>query len=166
MWPGGAALARHVLDHPETVVGRSVIDLGAGSGLVGIAAALAGAASVLAVEADPWGVAAVHLNAQANGLLIEVSFQSAGAFTARDGDIVLAGDVFYSPEAADEMLACLDRCLAAGADVLVGDIGRRWLPLDRLDRIATYEVREFGDPPGTVRPGHVFRLHRRCGKSG
>jgi len=140
------------------VAGRSVVDIGAGSGLVAIAAALAGASTVTAVEPDPWAAAAIRLNAEACAVALTLRQQRAGASDLIPADVVLAGDVFYSEEAAGEVLPCLDRYLAAGADVLVGDIGRRWLPRDRLDRIATHDVRDFGDPPGTIRPGHVFRL--------
>ncbi len=158
VWAGGAALARHVREHPETVRGRDVLDIGSGSGLVAIAAALAGARSVTAFEIDPWGVAATRLNALANDVFIDVREGDAGSIDLR-ADLVLAGDVFYSEEVAGPMLASLDRLHTAGAEVLVGDIGRRWLPLDRLTQVALYPVRDFGDAPEMTRSGFVFRLN-------
>lgn len=157
-WAGGVALARHVLDHPAIATDRTVLDLGAGSALAGIAAALAGAAYVTAVEADPWGVAAARLNAIANNVAIDVRQARAESFVSPAPGVVLAGDVFYSQDAAGPMLDALDRFREAGAEVLVGDPGRRWLPRRRLEPVASLAVRDFGDPPGTLRPAGVFRL--------
>ncbi len=165
-WAGGVALARHLFDQPEAVAGRAVIDLGAGSGLLAIAAMLAGAASATAIEPDPWGAIAIRLNAAANGVVVGVREVRAGGLAPDRTSLILAGDVFYSAEAAAGMLACLDRFHEAGASVLIGDIGRRWLPLDRLERIASHTVRDFGDPPGTSRPAGVFRLVGSASLSG
>src|SRR5690349_2617717 len=95
-WPGGQALARHILDNPGTVAGRRVLDIASGSGLVAIAAALAGASAVTANEIDPYALAAIALNARANG--VTVSTQSGDVLDGDggDADVVLAGDVFYS----------------------------------------------------------------------
>lgn len=130
-WPGGQALARYVLDHPGLVAGRSVLDLGSGSGLVAIAAAKAGAATVIASEVDPLAVAAIGLNARANGVPAAVT----GDVLDGDGagaDVVLAGDVWYSRPLAERVLGFLDRAVAGGASVLAGDIGRAFLPRDRF----------------------------------
>src|SRR6185312_4500801 len=96
-WGGGLALARHVLDHPEFVAGRRVLDLGAGSGLVAIAAAKAGAASVMASEIDAYGQAAIGLNAAANGVAVEVVEIDIAALPPAGIDVLLDGDVFYAP---------------------------------------------------------------------
>jgi predicted nicotinamide N-methyase len=138
-WAGGQALARYVLDHPELVRGRDVLDLAAGSGLVAIAAMKAGAARVTAVEIDPLAVAAIDVNAAANGV----------AVTALLGDVleqdpaeavVLAGDVFYSREMTRRMLGYLRRAAGRGATVLVGDPGRAYLPREHLTLRAEYDV--------------------------
>ncbi|MGC5017978.1 class I SAM-dependent methyltransferase [Micromonospora sp. DT47] len=139
-WAGGQALARHLLDHPELAAGRRVLDLATGSGLVAIAAALAGAARVVANDIDPYAVAAVTVNAGANGVVVEPSGDD---LLDRDGvgaDLVLAGDVFYSREMADRMLPFLQRAVAGGVDVLVGDPGREHLPEDQLEVVASYPV--------------------------
>lgn len=138
-WPGGQALARYLLDHPALVTGRSVLDFGSGSGLVAIAAAKAGAASVIACESDPLGRAAIGLNAAANGVprpacVEEVS--SAGCAP----EVVLAGDVWYDRELASKVRAYLDTAAAAGASVLTGDIGRRYFPRGQYRCLASYEI--------------------------
>ena len=143
-WAGGVALARHVLDHPELVHGRRVLDLGSGSGLVAIAAARAGAASVSAAEIDPNGRVALALNAEANGVTLSVLEDDIVAGAPRAVDVVLAGDVFYDPSVAGPMLAFLDRCQAAGQYVLVGDPYRSALPLQRLRRLIDYQVSDVG----------------------
>jgi predicted nicotinamide N-methyase len=151
-WGGGAALALHLRDHPETVAGKSVLDFGAGSGMVGIAAMRAGASQVHAVEKDCFGQVALALNAEANRVEIAL-------WTGRDlpdVDVVLAGDVFYAPEIVAETLPVLTGLSQAGASVLIGDPFRRDLPIDQLDLIAEYGVSDMGgaDP---VRSG-VFAL--------
>lgn len=152
VWAGGAVLARHVLRMPDLVRDRTVLDMGAGSGVVGIAAAIAGAAEVLAVEPDRWGQAAVLGNAALNGVAVRlVSLDPLPAV-----DLVLCGDVFYSAEVAAEMLPVLDRFRAKGARVLVGDPGRADLPTDRLTLCAEYDVRDMGDGPGVVRRAGVY----------
>jgi predicted nicotinamide N-methyase len=131
-WPGGQALARYVLDHPGLVAGRSVLDLGSGSGLVAIAAARAGAATVVASEVDPLAVAAIGLNARANRV---PALSVVGDVLDGDGtgaEVVLVGDVWYSRPLAERVLGFLDRVMAGGASVLTGDIGRAFLPRDRF----------------------------------
>jgi predicted nicotinamide N-methyase len=154
-WGGGLALARHILTRPETVAGRRVLDLGAGSGLVAIAAAKAGAGTVIAAEIDPYGLAAIGLNAAANGVTLTINGDDLAAGAPLDVDLVLAGDVFYAANVGARMLPFLDRCAAAGTEVLVGDPGRRDLPRARLRRIAEYPVGDFGEPE---RPAFVFAL--------
>jgi predicted nicotinamide N-methyase len=156
-WAGGTVLARYVLDHPTTVAGRRVLDLGAGSGLVGIAAAKAGARDVIAAEIDRNGVAALELNAAANGVAITIIGEDITAGPPPAVDLVLAGDVFYGRDVALRVIPFLDRCLAAGIDVLVGDPRRNDLPLSRLRLLAEYQVPDFGDAKGAAtKPSGVF----------
>lgn len=157
-WAGGLALAHHFASHPEAVAGKCVLDLGAGSGLVGIAAAKAGARAS-AAEIDPNGRAAIALNAAVNGVSLPlVDVDIAGPAPA-GVDLIAAGDVFYNPEVSRLMLPFLQRCRAAGADVLVGDPDRRDLPIDHLERIASYAVGDVGDVRASAeRVGTVYRL--------
>jgi predicted nicotinamide N-methyase len=156
-WAGGAVLARHILNHPQSVAGRRVLDLGAGSGLVGIAAAKAGARQVIAAEIDRNGVAAIDLNALANGVEITIVDKDITTGPPPAVDLVLAGDVFYGREVAERVIPFLDRCLAAGIDVLVGDPRRNDLPLSRLRLLAEYQVPDFGDAKGaSTKPSGVF----------
>jgi len=138
-WPGGQALARYLLDHPAMVAGRCVLDFGSGSGLVAIAAAKAGAASVIACETDPLGRAAIGLNAAANGVARPACVDDIGA-VAPTPEVVLAGDVWYDREFAGQVSGYLDTASAAGASVLTGDIGRRYFPRGRYRCLASYEV--------------------------
>lgn len=131
-WAGGQALARHLLDHPETVAGRRVLDLATGSGIVAIAAALAGAAEVAATDLDPAAVAAAHRNAGANGVTLVPA--------AGTPEVLLAGDVFYSPTVAGQMTARLRAARRQSATVLVGDPGRGYLPERLFERIAEHVV--------------------------
>ena len=140
VWAGGAVLARHLAAHPEAVAGRRVLDLGSGSGLVAIAAARAGAATVYATDLDPFARAATVLNAAEND--VEVTVLETAETT--DIDLILAGDVFYNPDVAAHTIALLDSFRARDIEVLVGDPGRRDLPLHLLERIAGYDVPDFG----------------------
>lgn len=167
-WGGGQALARYVLDHPESVAGRRVLDLAAGSGLVAMAALRAGAAGVLANEIDLYAIAAIDLNATANGLqvptwlgdLLDVDLATVTVTPGVPGvDVVLAGDVFYSREMAARMLAFMRAAHVAGADVLVGDPGRAYLPRDQLVRVASYDVPVIRDlEDADVKAATVWRL--------
>ncbi len=138
-WAGGQALARYILDHPEIVAGRRVLDLAAGSGLVAIAASLAGAAEVTANDIDPYAAAAQELNAKANGVSI-TALMADLLDTETDAEVVLAGDVCYERELSDRILAFLVRARGRGADVLLGDPGRTYLPRERLAHVASYDV--------------------------
>jgi len=137
-WLGGQALARYVLDRPVTVAGRRVLDVGSGSGLVAIAAGLAGAAAVTANDVDPYAVSAITLNARANGVAVSLCPDDLLEGDGGDADVVLAGDVFYSEAIAKRMRPFLHRAAARGAQVLVGDPGRAHLPWDRMTIMATY----------------------------
>ncbi|NKL48968.1 methyltransferase, partial [Rhizobium leguminosarum bv. viciae] len=138
-WAGGQGLARYILDHPETVRGKRVLDFASGSGLVGIAAVMAGALEVTACDIDPWAEAAVRLNAEANG--VSLGFTGADLIgQAVDADMLLAGDVFYDSAFAAALVPWLSRLAAGGKSVLVGDPGRSYLPRDRLEFCAVYQV--------------------------
>ena len=153
-WLGGMALARFVLDRPELVAGRRVLDLGCGSGLVAIAAMKAGAASVLAVDVDPYAVAATQVNAAANGVAVEAVRGDLTDGPVPEVDLILAGDVFYDPEPAARVTPFLARCRAAGVEVLVGDPRRAPLPVERLRGLAEYRFAETDS--GVMRVSEVF----------
>jgi predicted nicotinamide N-methyase len=138
-WPGGQALARHLLDHPDLVAGLRVLDFAAGSGLAAIAAAKAGAASVAAAEIDRFAIAAIGLNANLNGVDLEmieadIIGQSSG------WDVVLAGDVCYERPMAERVGQWLSQLAAGGTRVLMGDPGRNYLPTAGLREVARYQV--------------------------
>jgi len=143
-WAGGLALARHVLDHPELVAGRRVLDFAAGSALVGIAAAKAGAMRVVANDIDPMAAVATSFNAALNAVAIEANVANLMAADSRfdpaDHDVVLVGDVFYAPDLAGHALTFLDGCRAGGCEVLIGDPGRIDLPLDHLVKVSHHTV--------------------------
>lgn len=138
-WAGGQGLARFVLDHPEWVAGKRVLDFASGSGIVAIAAARARASSVLAADIDPWAATAIRLNCEFNGVSVATTSEDvvgrAGAW-----DVVLAGDVFYDRQFADLIIPWFTTLAASGAVVLVGDPGRSYLPRELLSSLATYEV--------------------------
>lgn len=138
-WAGGQGLARYVLDHPEIVSGRRVLDFASGSGLVAIAAMKAGAVSVEAADIDPFCETAIRLNAAAND--VTIGFNSQDQVGIDSGwDVVLAGDVFYEKPFADRLLPWFSALKARGTDILIGDPGRAYLPSTGLERLATYEV--------------------------
>ena len=138
-WAGGQGLARHVLDHPTLVAGKTVLDFASGSGLVGIAARMAGASKVLAADIDPWSETAIRLNAGLNGVTLD---HMSDDLIGRDGgwDVVLAGDVFYDRGFADLLIPWFSALAARGTSVLVGDPGRAYCPRERMEALATYTV--------------------------
>ncbi|CDZ65114.1 Methyltransferase-like protein 20 [Neorhizobium galegae bv. orientalis] len=138
-WAGGQGLARYILDHPETVAGKMVLDFASGSGLVAIAAGLARAADVLAADIDPWAASAIALNAAANDVAIRSTAEDQIG-KAVEADVILAGDVFYDREFAAALIPWLTRLAREGKLVLVGDPGRSYFPKDRLDQLAVYQV--------------------------
>lgn len=138
-WAGGQGLSRYVLDNPHIVRGKSVLDFAAGSGLVGIAAAQAGARSVLCADIDPFCKPAVALNAAAN--VVDVAFTGDDVVGTDNGwEVVLAGDVFYDRVFADLLIPWFTGLAERGATVLVGDPGRAYLPKVRLTQLAEYQV--------------------------
>lgn len=150
-WAGGAVLALYLAEYPNVVAGKIVLDFGSGSGLVGIAAAKAGAEKVLALEPDPLAHAAMLLNADANGVMLE-SWAGAGLPNV---DLILAGDIFYDTAVARHTLPVLLEAVTK-TEILVGDPFRRDLPLDHLDCLAEYRVPDMGGG-ALVRAG-VFAL--------
>jgi predicted nicotinamide N-methyase len=138
-WPGGQALARYLFDHPETVRGLSVVDVGAGGGIVAIAAALAGAGAVAAIDVEPFAIAACRLNADLNHARIGL-FETDPIGSDDGWDIVLAGDTWYEPELGARMAGWLRGLAARGALVLTGDLGRSHLPSSGLVELARFSV--------------------------
>ena len=139
-WAGGQALSRYVLDHPQLVKGKDVLDLATGSGLVAIAAKKAGARSVLAADIDRFACAAARLNAQANEVEIDISDEDLLQDAPPKVDVVLVGDLFYEKALAERVHAWLIAAKVAGADILIGDPGRSYLPKAVLLHVVDYNV--------------------------
>ena len=157
-WAGGQALARHVLDRPELVDGRAVLDLATGSGLVALAAARAGARPVTANDIDPFSLAAATANAEANGLPVR-TVEADLLDTDPEEQVILAGDVFYSQEMARRVLPFLRRAAFRGCLVLVGDPGRAYLPTGGMIKQAGYDVPVIESLEGvTVRHTTVWQV--------
>ncbi|MGH8979872.1 MAG: class I SAM-dependent methyltransferase [Acidimicrobiales bacterium] len=158
-WPGGLALARYLLDHPEIVRGRDVIDVATGSGVVAIAAALAGARSVAAYDTDGIAVDAAQNNASLNQVRVACVRADVREVAAPTGALVTAGDVFYDRHISTAMLEGLTALAEAGAEVLVGDPYRSYLPQDRLEPVANYDVSvEMFLESDPIKPTLVARL--------
>ena len=144
-WAGGQALARYVLDNPGLVVGKSVLDIGSGSGLVAIAAKMAGAEHVTANDIDAFAVEACRLNAEANGTAIDVSADDLIGAAATAGaepgaDVIFLADVFYEKDMAGQVLGYAGRARRTGSRVLVGDPRRSYFPENQFKRLADYAV--------------------------
>jgi predicted nicotinamide N-methyase len=154
-WAGGQALARYILDHPQTVAGKRVLDIGSGSGLVAIAAAKAGAACVLAADIDAFSTAAIGLNAAANGATVSVTQDDLIGIEG-DWDVILVGDLFYERPLAERLLAWLK---TLDRPALLGDPGRNYFPKDRVERLALYNVQTSRDlEDREIRETGVYRL--------
>ncbi|HEY5338014.1 MAG TPA: methyltransferase, partial [Rhizomicrobium sp.] len=154
-WAGGQALARYVLDNPDVVRGKSVLDLGAGSGLVGIAAMKAGAASVLSADIDVYAQAAIVLNAKANSVTIATTTND---MIGSDGgwDVILVGDLCYERPLAERLL---DWLRARPGATLIGDPGRSYFPKSGVERVALYNVTVTRDlEDREIRETGVYRL--------
>jgi len=139
-WAGGQGLARYILDHRRIVRQRSIIDLAAGSGLVAIAAAIAGADAVTAADIDEFARAAMKINFALNDVSITITGDDLLQAPAPHCDVILVGDLFYERTLAERTFAWLRRAEREGIEVLIGDPGRSYLPMDRLVRIAEYSV--------------------------
>jgi predicted nicotinamide N-methyase len=158
-WGGGLAIGRYLAEHPEAVADRRVADFAAGSGLCAIAAMQAGAASVAAIDVDPFAVAAIGLNARANGVRVTAVRRDLLDGEPPDADVLLAGDCWYEASLAERVLPWLERARERGIDVIVGDPGRRYLPLDDLVELARYEVRTTTDLEDMDRKeANVYRM--------
>ncbi|WP_338607603.1 50S ribosomal protein L11 methyltransferase [Pelagibacterium nitratireducens] len=157
-WPGGLVLARHIMANPDIVAGRTVLDLGTGSGLVAIAAALSGADRIVACDTDANAIAAVALNAALNSVTVQTQHADLLDGPVPEAEIVLVGDLFYESTLAGRVVAFLDRCLAAHCRIYVGDIGREHLPRDRMQALGSYPLVDFGEPAtAEPRPAQVWR---------
>ncbi len=157
-WAGGQALSRYVLDHPEIVRGKSVLDFGSGSGLVGIAAAKAGARAVLSADIDSFAAAAIGLNAVANTVQLALTTEDIIGSACR-WQVILIGDMCYERPLADRLLAWLSQCAKEGAEILLGDPGRSYFPKSGVEKLATYRVettRELEDRE--IRETSVYRF--------
>jgi predicted nicotinamide N-methyase len=158
-WAGGQALSRYVLDHPHLVNGKSVLDLATGSGLVAIAAKKAGARSVLAADIDSFACAAARINADINGVEIDIIDDDLLDHAARGFDVILVGDLFYEKALAERVHAWLVEAKAKGAAILIGDPGRSYLPKSALIQVVDYNVpvtRELED--AEIKRSTVWRI--------
>lgn len=158
-WAGGIGLARYLLDHPDAVRNRRVLDLGTGCGVVAVAAAKAGAAAVTACDVDPLAVVAATVNAEANGVAVDVLLADLVADLVTDAgvtagvvagvEVVLAGDVCYDRDVTTRLARYLRAVADGGATVLLGDPGRRYLPRTGLVELAGYDIDVPRDLEGT-----------------
>lgn len=158
-WAGGQALTRYLLDNPAHARGKRVLDFASGSGLSAIAAARCGAAHVTAAEIDPLALAAIELNAELNGVSLELLGEDCLRQQGMHWDLLLAGDVCYEQPMAEQAFSWLQRQASAGAEVLMGDPGRSYLPADGLESVAVYRVstnRELED--SEIRRTTVLRV--------
>jgi predicted nicotinamide N-methyase len=158
-WAGGQALARYVLDNPDLVLGKRVLDFGSGSGLVGIAAKKAGADSVLAADIDPFAAAAINLNAEMNGVSLFITTENLIGSRGSAWDIVLIGDLCYERPLSEKIEIWIHDLAAQGVQVFLGDPGRTYLPKTGLEKIISYAVettRELED--SDIRNTSVWRV--------
>jgi len=160
-WGGGLAVANHLRDHPDAVKGRRIFDLASGSGLCAIAAMLAGATDATATDIDPYAAAAIALNARANGTRVDVLLADVLEDDPPDTDLVIVGDAWYEAELARRVSTWLGRVADAGIDVLFGDPGRRYLPVDGLREVARYDVRTTTELEDlALKTARVFTMDR------
>ena len=158
-WAGGQALARYILDNPGVIAGKVVLDLGSGSGLTAIAAMKAGAARVLAADIDAFSLAAIGINAKANGIRVETTAKDLLAEPPGRFDVILVGDLFYERQLADKVLAFIELAAAQSAAILIGDPKRNYFPRDRFEKVAEFQVpvtRELEDT--LIKNTAVWRL--------
>lgn len=158
-WAGGQGLARYILETPELVRGKRVVDFAAGSGLVGIAAMKAGALSCLAVDIDPFSLAATQLNSELNGVEISGLCQDLTTADPISADIHFCGDIFYDQRMTRRIMPWLEKVLACGGDVYVGDPHRTYLPTERMALKATYQVPVIGNlEDNAIKRTSVFQM--------
>lgn len=139
-WAGGQALARYLLDNPQLCYGKRVLDLGTGSGLTAIAAAMSGAHTVVAADIDKLALCAAALNAVQNRIQLEVVGDDLLSNPPPPADVLLVGDLFYERALADRVIAFMELAKAQGARVLIGDPQRSYFPQSRLSALAEYRV--------------------------
>jgi len=159
-WPGSQAIARHVLDHPETVRGRVVLDLGCGNGIAGMAAVLSGASTVVANDIDPAALRMTEFHAEQNGLSLDLSRDDllGRPPLVPPVEVILVGDMFYTRRLAERVAPWLDDAARAGARVLLGDPGRAYLPTSGLDLLQSYDISVSTEIESTsLRSTRVFR---------
>jgi predicted nicotinamide N-methyase len=158
-WAGGQALARHVLDAPELVRGKTVLDFACGSGVCGIAAAVAGAREVLFADTDPFAAAAARVNARLNGVRATTTTDDLVGRLDLSVEVVLAGDVCYERPMAERVLGWLRALASTGRTVLLGDPGRKFAPTVGLVELAVHDApttKEIEDD--AVRTARVWRV--------
>lgn len=158
-WAGGQALARYVLDEPALVSGRSVLDMATGSGLVAIAAAKAGAQSVTATEIDAFAIHAAEMNAALNNVSLTLLQEDLLLKPPPAAEVIFVGDLFYEKHLAERCFAWLQLAQGNGSTVLIGDPGRSYLPQDKLEKLAAYNVpvtRDLED--AEIKRSAVWRL--------
>jgi len=158
-WAGGQALARYILDNPDHVRGKRVLDFATGSGIVAVAAKMAGAAHVEANDIDPFSCAATKLNAEANDVQVDVLPQNLIGCDNRGWEVILAGDICYEQPLAGRVEAWLRGLAKGGAEVLIGDPGRTYLPKQGMEKLVAYAVKTTRELEDTdVRNTSVWRI--------
>jgi predicted nicotinamide N-methyase len=158
-WAGGQALARYVLDNPQLLAGKRVLDLGSGSGLTAIAAMKSGAAGVLASDLDLISLAAVRLNAEINDVVVATTSENLLEKAPEDYDVILVGDLFYERSLAELVTRFIERAAPSGTLVLIGDPQRNYFPKGRFISAGEYRVpvtRELED--AEIKRTSVWRL--------
>jgi predicted nicotinamide N-methyase len=159
VWAGGQALARYILDSPGLVAGRDVVDIATGSGLIALAASMSGAATVRATDIDELAIAATRLNAALNNVELDAAAVDVRDLSVAAGTLVTVGDVFYDEKIAATMLTELSRLARHGAEVLIGDPHRAYLPRNALEVVTSYDVDvEIDIEDAPVKPSIVARL--------
>ncbi|MDO8421904.1 MAG: methyltransferase [Parvibaculum sp.] len=158
-WAGGQALSRYILDHPDVVRGKRVLDFGSGSGLIAIAAMKAGAASVLAADIDTFAVASIRLNAEVNDVSVVVTADNLVGSANPGWDIILIGDMCYERPLAESIEIWVRGLVAGGATALIGDPGRTYLPKTGLEKLISYAVKTTRELEDTdVRNTSVWKI--------
>ena len=158
-WAGGQALARYILDHPDTVRGKRVLDFGSGSGLVAIAALKAGAGETLAADIDEFARAAIAINAEVNGVSLNVTGEDLAGASNQGWDVVLIGDMCYEQPLAGRIENWIHDMSRRGTLVLIGDPGRTYLPKSGLEKLISYAVKTTRELEDTdVRNTSVWRV--------
>lgn len=158
-WAGGQALARYLLDNPGVVAGKTVLDLGCGSGLTAIAPMLAGARSALAADIDELALVATRLNAAVNGVVVKTTSADLLSGAPKPFDVTLVGDLFYERAMSEHVLAYIEAAAKGGSLIMIGDPQRNYFPRDRFSKVAEYNVpvtRELED--NEIKRTAVWRL--------